>query len=146
MDQISLIKGVILTKLITINSPEGSVLRYLRHNDNGFNQFKESYFSTVNKDIIKPWKRHIKMTLNIAVPAGEIKFVLYDNRKNSSTYKSFNEILLSPENYSRLTVPPNVWMAFKGLQTYNLLINTADLVHDLDEVERQSINYIKYDF
>ena len=74
MDQISLIEGVILTKLMTIKSPEGSVLRYLRHNDNGFNQFKESYFSTVNKDIIKPWKRHIKMSLNIAVPVGEIKF------------------------------------------------------------------------
>ena len=42
MDQISLIEGVILTKLITIESPEGNVLRYLRHNDNGFNQFKES--------------------------------------------------------------------------------------------------------
>ena len=146
MDQISLIEGVILTKLMTIKSPEGSVLRYLRHNDNGFNQFKESYFSTVNKDIIKPWKRHIKMSLNIAVPVGEIKFILYDNRKNSSTYKRFNQIILSPENYFRLTVPPNVWMAFKGLHTYNLLINTGDLLHDPDEVERKSLNYFKYDF
>ena len=40
MDKISLIDGVILTKLKTIESSEGNVLRYLRHNDNGFNQFK----------------------------------------------------------------------------------------------------------
>ena len=146
MDQISLIEGVILTKLITIESPEGNVLRYLRHNDNGFNQFKESYFSTVNKDIIKPWKRHMKMSLNIAVPVGKIKFVLYDSRKNSVTYGKFNQIVLSPENYFRLTVPPDIWMAFKGLSTYNLLINTSDLLHDPDEVERKSLNFLKYDF
>jgi dTDP-4-dehydrorhamnose 3,5-epimerase len=146
MDQRSLIEGVILTSLMKIESPEGCVLRYLRDNDVGFNQFKESYFSTVNKDVIKPWKRHMKMSLNIAVPVGEIKFVLYDNRPTSSTYGSFNQIILSPENYLRLTVPADVWMAFKGQGNYNLLINTADLVHDPDEVERKNLSYFKYDF
>ena len=146
MDQVNLIEGVILSKLKIIKSDEGSVLRYLRYNDNGFNQFKESYFSTVNKDIVKPWKRHIKMTLNLAVPIGKIKFVLFDNRKDSSTYHKFTEIILSTENYCRLTVPPNIWMAFKGIEVYNLLINTSNLVHDPDEIERKNIDYIKYDF
>ena len=130
MDKIKLISGVILTKLKIIESTDGNILRYLREDDNGFNHFKESYFSTVNKEVVKPWKKHKKMTLNLAVPVGEIKFVLFDDRKNSFTFKTFNEIILSPKNYFRLTVPPNIWMAFKGIDTHNILVNTADLIHD----------------
>lgn len=140
-----LIKGVILTKLKTVESTEGAVLRYLRYNDKGFNEFKEAYFSTVKKDKIKPWKRHLKMTLNIAVPIGKIKFVLYDERTSSPTRKIFNQYILSPENFYRLTVPPNVWMAFRGLEKENLLANTADLIHDPDEVERKDLGYFNYE-
>ena len=52
-----------------------------------FNHFKESYFSTVNGDVIKPWKKHNKMTLNLVVPLGEIKFVLFDDRRESKHIK-----------------------------------------------------------
>ena len=145
MDKMKLIDGVVLTELKIIKSNDGNVMRYLR-DDNGFNHFKESYFSTVNGDVIKPWKKHNKMTLNLVVPLGEIKFVLFDDRRESKTYKIFNEIILSPKNYFRLTVPPNIWMAFKGIKSYNLLANTADLVHDPNEIERKNINYINYNF
>ena len=37
------------------------------------------------------------MTLNLSVPVGEIKFVLYDDRKNSKTFGEFDEINLSLE-------------------------------------------------
>ena len=57
MDKIKLISGVILTKLKIIESTDGNILRYLREDDNGFNHFKESYFSTVNKEVVKPWKK-----------------------------------------------------------------------------------------
>ena len=69
MDKIKLIEGVILTQLKIIESGNGDVMRYLREDENGFNHFKESYFSTVKKDSVKAWKKHIKMTLlsNITV-------------------------------------------------------------------------------
>lgn len=146
MDKIKLIEGVILTQLKIIESDNGDVMRYLREDDNGFNYFKESYFSTVKKDSVKAWKKHIKMTLNIAVPVGKIKFVLFDDRKDSLTTNTFNELILSPKNYFRLTVPPGLWMAFKGLEEFNLLINTADLIHDPNEIVREKLNYFNYDF
>lgn len=57
------------------------------------------------------------MTLNYAVPVGKIKFVLYDDRKNSPTCGEVQEIFMGKDNYCLVTVPPNVWNGFKGIGT-----------------------------
>ena len=55
------------------------------------------------------------MTLNLVVPVGAVKFVIYDDREGSPTRGQFEEITLSPEScYQRLTVAPGLWMAFYG--------------------------------
>ena len=58
----------------------------------GYAGFGEAYFSQVDKGAIKAWKRHKKMTLNLLVPVGEIKFVLFDDREASNTQisRSYN--------------------------------------------------------
>ena len=48
------------------------------------------------------------MTLNYAVISGQRKCVFYDDRK-SKTYREVQELFLSTENYSLITVPPLVW-------------------------------------
>ena len=96
---------------------------------------------------MKAWKRHRRMTLNLVVPCGEIKFVLFDDRHNSPTCGELFEITLSRRNYQRLTVPPMVWMGFKGMDDdVNMLLNIADMPHDPDEVDRVDayMNNIKY--
>ncbi|MFM9944315.1 MAG: dTDP-4-dehydrorhamnose 3,5-epimerase family protein, partial [Bacteroidia bacterium] len=98
--------------------------------------FGEAYFSTVNFNVAKGWKKHRQMILNIVVPAGAIKFVLFDNRMESNTYQQMQEIELSKDNYQRLTVPPGIWMAFKGMgKELNMLLNIASIPHDPDEAE-----------
>lgn len=109
--------------------------------DPDFLAFGEAYFSTVKKGSVKAWKRHKQMTLNLVVPCGSIKFVLWDDRQDSSTYSRFYEIVLSPENYQRLTVPPLIWLGFQGMDDgLNMLMNLADLPHDPHEAERLEIN------
>ena len=141
-----MIDGVKLTPLKQIFDERGKVMHMLRDDSTVFTNFGEIYFSCTYPGAIKAWHMHTEMTLNYAVIHGSIKCVLFDDRPGSKTKGNIEEYFLSPENYLRLTVPPDVWMAFKGLQTYNLLINTADLLHDPDEVERKSLNYFKYDF
>ena len=93
--------------------------------------------SSINKGAIKGWKKHNKMTLNLIVIIGEIKFVVY----NESNYF---ETKLSNDNYFRLTISPGLWFAFKGLNKNNSLINIANIVHDPNESE--SMNLFDFDY
>ena len=42
------------------------------------------------------------------------------------------------DNYGRLTVPPNYWVAFKGLCDENLIMNFSNLLHDPAEAINES--------
>jgi dTDP-4-dehydrorhamnose 3,5-epimerase len=102
-----------------------------RSTDEGFVAFGEAYFSKVKKGEVKGWRRHHRMTLNLAVPVGKIRFLLHDERLDSPSFGTMEVVTLSIENYQRLTVPPGIWLAFEGLEEgLNLLLNIADLPHD----------------
>lgn len=131
-----LIDGVILTDLKIIPGENGGVMHALKATESSYNGFGEAYFSSVASGKIKGWKQHLKMTLNLVVPVGAIRFVIYDDREDSETYKAFNEFFLgTEEKYSRLTIPPGLWMAFQGFgENLNLLLNIANIPHDPAEV------------
>ncbi len=131
--------GVILTPLKQIYHPKGDIFHAMKKSDIGFDGFGEAYFSTINQNDIKGWKKHTKMTLNIVVPVGNIEFVVYD--ENS---KEFFSTKLSHNNYQRLTVKAGLWMAFKGLDKYNMLLNLASIEHDPNEAVNIELNEINY--
>ena len=101
--------------------------------DAGFDGFGEAYFSSVNKDQIKGWKKHRKMTLNLLVPLGEIQFVVHNG-------KDFFSDRLSQSNHQRLTIKPNLWLAFKGLSDANMLLNLASHCHEPSESDNVSLD------
>jgi len=141
------IPGVMLTPLKSISHPKGDVLHAMKASDTGFNGFGEAYFSTVNPGDVKGWKKHYRMTLNLVVPVGEIWFVLHDGREDRQGENSFFDVSLSTRNYHRLTVPPGVWVGFKGLGTdMNLLLNLANLEHDPSESENIPLDRIPFDW
>ena len=77
--------------------------------------------------------------MDYAVIHGQVKLVLYDDRDESSTSGTVQEIFLSPENYMLVTVPPKVWNGFKCIGTETaILANCASMPHDPDEIERAS--------
>ena len=133
--------GVILTPLKQIYHPKGDIFHAMKKSDIGFDGFGEAYFSTINQNDIKGWKKHTKMTLNIIVPVGNIEFVVYD--ENS---KEFFSTKLSHNNYQRLTIKAGLWMAFKGLDKYNMLLNLASIEHDPNEAINIGIEEIKYEW
>ena len=145
MDKIG-VEGVLLTPLKRIHHPKGDVFHGMKKSDAGFSGFGEAYFSTINFEDTKPWKKHLKMTLNFVVPMGEIRFVVFDDREGSLTKNNFFDVNLGEYNYQRITIPPGVWVAFCGVgPKYNLLLNLANLEHDPNEVERkESLSEIAY--
>ena len=140
-----MIKDIVLTHLDVIDTPGGNVMHGIKETSAGYAGFGEAYFSQVDKGAIKAWKRHKKMTLNLMVPVGKIKFVLFDDREVSNT--QFQEVIISKDNYCRLTLPPMVWMGFQGLSNgRSMLLNIANIEHDPSEVERLEIEKINYDW
>ena len=135
------INEVVLTPLRIIPGDKGEVMHALKQPESSFQGFGEAYFSTVQKLAVKGWKKHQRMILNLVVPAGSIRFVLYDDRAGSKSFKTIQEITLSKENYQRLTVPPGIWMAFQGLSDgLNLLLNIASIPHDPMEAENLPVH------
>lgn len=117
----------------------------MKSNDPGYAGFGEAYFSTIEPGTVKAWKRHRRMVLNLVVPIGSIRFVIHDDREGSPTYGEFNEVVLSKDNYYRLTISPMVWMGFQGVgKTPGLLLNIASIPHEPNEADKREID--KFDF
>lgn len=142
-----IIAGVTVTSLKRIHHPQGDVYHALKASEKSFEKFGEAYFSTVHHKSVKGWKKHRLMTLNLIVPVGAIRFVVYDDRENSETRGSFLDITLSETNYSRLTVAPGLWVAFQGAgEKFNLLLNLASIEHDPNEAVSVNLEQIKYEW
>ena len=131
-----------VTTLKRISVDGGDVLHALKCNEIDFNKFGEAYFSIVNFGVIKAWKKHNKMTLNLIVPIGNVKFVFF-----SEDLLCRKEIIIGESNYARITVPPGIWFGFQGLdEKLNLLLNIADILHEPTESDRVSISEFKHLF
>ena len=131
--------GIILTPLKQIYNPKGDIFHALKKIDDGYNGFGEAYFSTVKKGNIKGWKKHNEMILNLVVIIGNIEFVIYNEHLNK-----FFSVQLSQKNYKRLTIKPGLWIAFRGINKKNILLNIASILHDPSESESMNLDKLSY--
>lgn len=135
--------GPVITPLRRIPTPGGDVRHGLKASDPTFSGFGEAYFSSVEAGAVKGWKRHRRMTLNLVVPCGEVRFMVRD--EDTAALWSFQ---LSPdpaERYGRLTVPPGLWMAFGGVGPgLNLLLNIASIEHDPTEADSRPLDAMEW--
>ncbi len=139
-----MIDGLIVTKEKIIKLDSGNVMQAIKKSSKGFLDFGEAYFSIINYNSIKAWKKHKKMYLNLIVPFGKVQFTIFDDRNKSN---KFAEYIISSENYLRLTIPPQVWIGFKGLsKPQSIILNIANIPHEDKEVEKIGIDGIEYDW
>ena len=133
-----MIEGVIITPLKQIEDENGKVMHMLRKDSKVFKKFGEIYFSVVNPNAIKAWRKHKEMFLNYACIEGVVKVVLYDDRKDRKTSGQIQEIYLGNENYNLLTIPPLIWTGFKadGNQK-SIIANCSTMPHSQNEIIRK---------
>lgn len=122
-----------------IHNPKGDIFHAMKKSDDGYNGFGEAYFSTIHKNDIKGWKQHKEMVLNLVVPTGAIEFIIYSEKE-----QEFFSVILSQNNYQRLTVAPGLWMAFRGIEENSMLLNLASIEHNPNEAINLDLNEIKY--
>jgi len=143
----SFIQGVEIIKKNQIVDDRGIILHMLRVDDKNYKKFGEIYFSTVNPNKIKAWHFHKLMTLNYAVVHGSIKLVLYDDRDESKTKGTIQEIILSNENHYLVSIPPKIWNGFcSSNNKHAILANCSDIPHDKEEIIRLPFDDPKFPY
>ena len=143
----SFIQGVEIIKKNKIVDDRGMILHMLRADDKNYKKFGEIYFSTVNPNKIKAWHFHKLMTLNYAVVHGSIKLVLYDDRDESKTKGTIQEIILSNENHYLVSIPPKIWNGFCSSDNkHAILANCSDIPHDKEEIIRLPFDDPKFPY
>ena len=129
-----MIDGIKITPLKQIVEERGKIMLMMRNDTKIFEKFGEIYFSVIFSGMVKAWRMHTKMTMNLAVISGNAKLVLYDARENSSMKGCVHEIFLGRDNYVRVKIPPGIYSGFKGMTPSEVIVaNCATLPHDSSE-------------
>lgn len=128
-----------LNNIIIKDNNAGDVIKFISSKSKYFDKFGEIYFSEIKYKMIKGWKLHKKMKMNICVPAGEVKFVLFLNEK-------FEEIILNKNSFI-LTIYPSTWFAFQGLsKNLNLVTNFSNILHSDNESVTKPLSQFNYEW
>ena len=135
------VNNIFRTSLPVIPVLGGNVMHGMKKTDIGFKGFGEAYFSYIQKNKIKAWKKHLKMNLNLIVPLGSVMFIFMDEKG------SFRKEIIGDKKTLRLSVPPGLWFGFKGIGSeVNIILNISDIIHDDNEVIRKNISEINFDW
>ncbi len=133
---------VLVTPLRQIATEGGDVWHGMKANDPGYAGFGEAYFSCVSDGAVKAWKRHTRMTMNLVVPLGCVRFAFSDDGSTASRVE-----VAGPERYVRITVPPGIWFGFQGRHApVSMVLNLASIPHDSTEVERRGVADFTFDW
>ena len=117
-----MIEDIFLTPNNIIKNPLGDIFHVMKASSQGFFGFGD-----------------------LTVIKGCVKFAIYDERENSSSKGEINSYLLGPViDYSRLTIPPGLWVAFQGIEKDNLILNVIPKEHDPNEADNKPLNYFKF--
>jgi dTDP-4-dehydrorhamnose 3,5-epimerase len=111
------INGVTINRLKVVPDERGWLMEILRCDDPLFEKFGQVYITTAYPGVVKAWHYHKKQTDNFTCVRGMMKVVLWDARKESSTYQNLVELFVGEKNPVLISVPPGVYHGFKGIGT-----------------------------
>jgi len=97
--------------------------------------------SKVNEGTIKAWHGHVYQSQWNYVVSGQIKVGLYDNRKDSSTYKESMEYIVG-DNVDPIAYffPPGILHGYQCMKGPMHIIYVTSGVYDLEDEIRVSDN------
>ena len=144
-----MINSVTLTTLRRVEVINGDVYHGLKASEETYIGFGELYFSRIDYGKVKGWKKHTKFTLNLIVPAGRVRFVVFSSDMETGLPADLvgEYCIGANQNHQRLTVPPGYWVAFQGLeQPLNVIANVIPAEHIPAEAENTELSAIPFDW
>ena len=117
-----LIAGAAFKNLKVIADERGRLMEMLRHDDDLFRGFGQSYMTTAYPGVVKGWHYHRVQWDHFVVVRGMAKIVLYDPRDDSPTRGVVNEFIMGEHNPLLVQIPPLVYHGFKCVSEYEAII------------------------
>jgi len=146
-----LIDGVAVRRAKVIPDERGRLGEIMRADDPWFEKFGQVYFTSTYPGVVKAWHYHKKQFDHFYVIKGTLKITLYDERKDSPTYGTVNELYLGEHCPGLLRIAPGVqhgWMCVGQTEAYivNVVSETYNYA-DPDEFRTHPYdNHIPYDW
>lgn len=146
-----LIDGVAARRARVLPDERGRLGEIMRADDPWFEKFGQVYFTTTRPRVVKAWHYHKKQTDHFYVVKGMLKVALYDEREDSPTYGTVNELYLGEHCPGLVRIPPGVqhgWMCISETEAYivNVVSETYNYT-DPDEFRTHPHdNHIPYDW
>ena len=117
-----MIQGVKVKKLKVILDERGRLMEMLRNDDELFIKFGQVYLTTAYPGVIKAWHYHKIQTDHFVVVHGMMKIVLYDGRKDSTTFGQIDEYFAGVHNPVLIQIPPMVMHGFKCISEHEAIV------------------------
>jgi len=121
----NLIDGVAVRRAKVFPDQRGRLGEIMRADDPWFEKFGQVYFTTTYPGVVKAWHYHKKQFDHFYIIKGTVKIALCDQRQDSPTYKTVNEVYLGEHCPGLLRIPPGVqhgWMCVSTSEAYILNI------------------------
>ena len=146
-----MIKGVEVKKLKIVPDDRGRLMEILRSDEPIFEKFGQVYMTTAFPGVVKAWHYHKLQDDHFTCISGVMRLALYDDRKDSSTYKEVNDFIISLDNPILVKIPKLVYHGFKCVSDKEaVVINVPTLPYNYktpDEYRLDAFdNDIPYDW
>lgn len=136
-----MINGVKIKQLKPTPDERGRLMEILRSDDSLFIKFGQIYMTTAYPGVVKGWHYHKKQTDNMAIIKGMMKLVLYDNKKDSPSYKEINEFFIGEHNPLLVQIPKLIVHGFKCIsETEAIVINCPTEVYNRKKPDEYRID------
>jgi len=99
--------------------------------------------SIVKEGVIKGWHGHVYQSQWNYVASGKINVALFDDRKDSSTYRELMEFAVGGNEVSvSYFFPPGVLHGYKCVNDPMHIIYVTSGIYDLDDEVKKKISYV----
>jgi dTDP-4-dehydrorhamnose 3,5-epimerase len=109
------------------------------------------YTFTIRPGKTKGWIKHEMQADCIFLVSGTVKFVLFDDRRDSPTYRMINEHYLSDSNRGLITYPAGIYHALQNIgESTATMVNMPTRAYNHNDPDKYRLpldtDYIPYRF
>ena len=134
------INDVSFVPLVAHVDDRGYLIEILRATDPHFTQYGQVYIvGDVAKGTIRAFHKHQVLWDWFFISHGAAKFVLVDDREESSTYQEVNIFVTSGRNPALIAIPPGVYHGWMSLEDDTQLISIASEVYNREKPDETRI-------
>jgi len=131
-----LIEGVRLIPVNCYVDDRGFLAQVVQEADKVMPEIKRVYVTgNFNRGVIRGFHKHFREWKCFFVASGAAKFVLVDDRENSSTYRQKDTYILSSRSPSILVVPTGVYNGWMSLEENTILLGISSENFDREKTD-----------